>query len=103
MRLSFFVQEDVSWFDITMKNAVFVRVMNSTRHLRNEFSRLSDRHRRAFNDLIKLPALDELHAEIAQPIMLAYLIDGHYTRISQAGGSFGFAAKAFQVRLTRPL
>jgi hypothetical protein len=44
-----------------------------------------------------------LHAEVARPIPLADLIDRHNTRISQTRGSFGFAAKPFQVRFARPL
>src|SRR5262245_48105493 len=59
------IEQDVAWFDVAMKNPVFVCVIDSASDLRGEFGCLADRHRRAFNDLIKLAAVDELHAEVA--------------------------------------
>ena len=44
MRFAFCVEQNVSWFDVAMKNAVLVRVVNSARYLRDQFDRLSDWH-----------------------------------------------------------
>ena len=35
MWFAFLVEQDVSWFDVAMKNAVLVRVMNRPRYLRD--------------------------------------------------------------------
>src|SRR5437773_4789744 len=45
MRFSFFVQQDISWLDVSMQDAVFMRVMNGASYLCNELRRLSCRHR----------------------------------------------------------
>ena len=55
------------------------------------------------DDLIKLSAFDELHAEIAGPIALAHFVNRYDARMIEAGGGQGFAAKAFQIRFARPM
>jgi hypothetical protein len=56
-----------------------------------------------FNYFVQLAAFDELHAEIASTIRLAYLVDGHDARMIEAGRGFGFKAKAFEVRWCGPM
>ena len=76
MRFAFCIQQNVSRLDVAMQNAVFMRVMHCARHLRDEFRRLPERHRRVCYYFVKLAAFDELHAEVAVAITLAYLVDG---------------------------
>ena len=52
---------------------------------------------------VKLAAFDELHAEVARAIALADFVDGNDAWMIEAGGGFGFAAKALQVRFGGPL
>src|SRR5205823_11713688 len=102
MRLTFCIQQNVSRFNVTMENAMFVCVMNRTRHFRNKFYRAPDRHGRTPDYFIKLAALDELHAEVARAFPLADFVDRNDTGVIQARSSFCLPAKALYVRFTRP-
>ena len=65
MGFAVLIEQDVPWFDVTMKNAVFMRVMHSAREFGDQFHRAPDRHRLTPDHFIKLTAFDELHAEVA--------------------------------------
>src|SRR5438093_11074736 len=103
MRLACYIQQNVSRFDVAMENSMLIRAVNSAGHLRDEFRCLPDRHRRSPNDFVKLTAFNKLHAEEARPIALADFVDGNDTGMLQSRRSFGFKAKAPQVRFARPL
>src|SRR5262249_50868646 len=94
MRLAFCIQQNVSRFDVAMKNAVCVRVMHSARHLCHQFCRLTDRHRRAPDYFVKLAALDKSPAQVASGFPFAYLIDRYDPWMIELGGGFGFPPKA---------
>ena len=80
-----------------------MRVVHGACHLCDEFHRLPDGHRRVFNYFVKLTAFDKLHAEVALPIALAYLVNRDDAWIIQARSSFCFQAKALEVRFGGPL
>src|SRR6266481_107475 len=82
---------------------LFMRVMHSPSHLRDEFRRLSDRHRRAPDYFVKLTAFDESHAEVAGAIAFAHFVNRNDVRMIQVGGGFRFPAKALQVSFARPM
>src|SRR6266480_3003986 len=113
MRFALYVEQNVSRLNVSMQDAVFVRVMQCARHFRDEFRRLSNRHRRAFatgrirrggpDYFIKLTAFDKLHAEITRAITLADFMDWNDTGVLQIGGSLCFKAKTLQVRFARPM
>jgi hypothetical protein len=103
MWFAFYIEQDISRFDVSMQDAVFVRVMNGASYLCNELRRLPCRHRVTADYFIKLTAFDEFHAEIAGTLALAYFVDGNNARMIEAGGSFCFPTKALQVRFGRPL
>ena len=103
MWLTFLIKKDVAWFYIAVKNAVLVRVVDCARYLRNQFDRLPDRHWLALGNLIKLAALNKLHAEVTGAIALADFVDGNDTGMIQAGGGFRFPAKALQMRVGSPM
>src|SRR5215470_17743342 len=63
MRFAFGIEQDVPWFDVAMKNAVLVRIVNSSRHLDNQFDRLSDQNWLTLDDCVKLAAFNKFHAE----------------------------------------
>src|SRR5438552_14886350 len=86
-----------------MQNSVFMRVMHGARYLCDEFHRLPHRNRRALDDVVELPAFDELHAEVARAITLAHFVDRDNARMIETGGSFGFPAETLQMRFARPL
>ncbi|HEY4273635.1 MAG TPA: hypothetical protein VGM65_16665 [Candidatus Udaeobacter sp.] len=85
-----------------MKNSMFMRVMDRSRHLRNEFYRGPNRHRLAASHFVEL-AVNELHAEVARAIALTNFVDRNDTGMLQPGGSLCFKAKALQVGFARPL
>src|SRR5215469_18676568 len=103
MRFAFCIEQNVSRLDVTMENAVLMRVMNSARYPGDEFRRLPNRHRRPPNDFVKLTAFDEFHAEIARAITLAHFVNRNDAGMLQTRRSFGFEAKAPKVHFTRPL
>src|SRR5438552_10025926 len=103
MRFAFCIQQNVSRFDVTMQNSMFVRVMDRSRHLGDEFHRAPNRHRLAPSDFIELSAFDKFHAEVARAIALAYFVNGDNAWMIETGGGFGFPAKALQMRFARPL
>src|SRR5262245_59070997 len=103
MRFAFRIEQNVSRFDVTVQNAVFMRVMNSARYPGDEFRRLPNRHRRSPNDFVKLAAFDEFHAEVAGAITLAHFVDRNDTGMLQSRRGFGFEPKAPKVHFARPL
>src|SRR5215467_2502819 len=102
MRFTVFIEQNVPWFDVTVQNAVLMRVVHSARHFHNEFHRAPDRHRLALDCFVKLAAFDKLHAEVALPITLADLVNGNNAWMLQAGRGFRFPAKTLQVRFGGP-
>jgi hypothetical protein len=75
MRFTLCIQQNISRLYVSMQDAVFMRVVHGACHLCGEFHRLPDGHRRVFNHFVELSAFDELHAEVALPITLTYLVD----------------------------
>src|SRR5438876_12392506 len=102
MRFAVFIKQNVPWLDVSMQNAVFMRVVHSARYFRDQFRRLPDRHRLASDHFVKLAAFDEFHAEVALAFALADLVDGDNTGMFQTGGSFRFATKTFQMHFGGP-
>src|SRR5512132_3140023 len=103
MRFTFCIEQNVSRFDVSVENSMFMRVMDGAGHLRYEVGCLPDRHRRPPNDLVKLTAFNKLHAEVARTITLADFVDWNDTGMLQFSRGFGFKAKAFQMSFARPL
>jgi len=102
VRFTVFIEQNVPRLDVTMQNAVLMRVMHSARYFRNEFHRAPDRHRLALHHFVKLAAFDQLHAEVALAIALADFVDGNNAWMFQAGCSFCFPAKTLQMRFGGP-
>src|SRR6516164_2892833 len=102
MRFAFCIEQNVPRLNVTMQNAVLMRVMHSARYLRNEFHCAPDGYWLAPDHFVKLTAFNKLHTEVALAIPFAYFVDRNDARMIQAGGSFGFSAKALQVRLRGP-
>src|SRR5262249_19800933 len=113
MRFTFLVEQNVSRFDVAMKNPTLVRVMNCARDFCDQFDCAPDRHwltfatgrirRGGLGNLIKLAAFDEFHAEIAGAVALPDLVDGNDAGMIETGGGFGFPAKALQMRVGSPM
>ena len=103
MRFAFCIQQNVPWFNVAMKNSMFMRIMNSARHLGDQFHRAPNRHRLAPGYFVELAAFDKLHAEVARAVALADFVNRNDTGMLQPGRGFGFKAKALQMRFARPL
>jgi hypothetical protein len=102
MGFAHFINQNVPRFDVSMQNAVFMRVMNSTGQLHDKFGRAPNRYRLASDHFVKLASFDEVHAEVALPILLAHLVDGNDARMVKLSGSFRFPSKALQMRFGSP-
>src|SRR5215217_1002490 len=99
MRFAFCIEQNVSRFNISMKNAAVVSVMNSARELRDQFRCGAARHRLAFKELVERPALDEPHAEVARSATLAHVVNRNDVGIVQACRSFSFHPESLKMRL----
>src|SRR6201981_1956952 len=102
MRFAFCIEQNVSRFDVAMKNAVFMRVINGASDLRHQFHRVPDRHGLPLGYFVKLTAFYKLHAEVTLAITLANFMDWNDTGMLQASRCFRFEAQAIQVRFARP-
>src|SRR4029453_5449426 len=92
------IEQDVPRFDVSMQDAVLMRVMHSAGQLCNELHRTRDRHGLAFDYFVKLAAFNKLHAEVTRAFALTHFIDGNNAWMFEAGRGFRFAAKALQMR-----
>src|SRR4029434_8112603 len=97
MRFAFGVEQNVARLDVSMQNAVFMRVVNRARQFRDEFRCVSDRDPRALCHFIELSAIDELHAEVAGTLAFAHFVNGNNAWMIQTGGGFSFPTKALQM------
>ena len=103
MRFAFCIEQNVSRFDVAMQNAVLVRVVNvrATLAISSAARRIGIGSR--LDNLIKLTAFDELHAEVARAIALADFVDGNDTGMIEAGSGFRFPTKTLQMRFGSPM
>ena len=100
VRFAVSVQQNISWLDVSMQNAVFVCVVHSAGDFRDEFCCLPGRYRTMIDDFVEPISFNKPHAEVARPIALANLVDGNDPRIIKLRRRFRFPAKAFQVRVS---
>ena len=94
MRFAFCIEQNVAGFDVSMKDAVFMRVVNRARQFCDEFRCIACRDRRALCHFIELSAVDEFHAEVAGTLAFAHFVNRNDAWMIQVGGGFGFPAKA---------
>src|SRR2546430_3653382 len=102
MRFTVLIEQNIPWLDVTVQNAVLMRVMNGARHFRNKFHCAPNRHRLTSRYFVKLAAFDELHAEVALAIALADLVNGNNAWMFEAGSSFRLSPKTLQMRFSGP-
>src|SRR4029077_4270572 len=103
MRFTVLIEQDVPRLNVAMKNPMFMRIMNSTGYLGDQFYGAPNRHRLTLDHFVKLAAFDELHAEVGLAIALADLVNGNNAWMFEASSSFRLSAKALQMRFARPL
>src|SRR5436190_21962498 len=103
MRLALCIKQNVSGFDVSMQNAVFMRIMNCAGQLGDQFRCVTDRYRFALRDGIELAALHQSHAEVTGAVPLSDFVNRDDARMVQAGGSFRFHAKALYVCFCCPV
>jgi hypothetical protein len=103
MGFAFSIKQNVSRFDVSMQNTVLMRVVNGARDLGDQLRSLPDRHRRAPDYFVKLPAFNEFHAEVTGAIPFAYFVNWNDARMIETRGGFRFPAETFHVRFAGPL
>ena len=103
MRFAFCVEQDVSWFDVSMEDAVLMRIVNCAGQLGDQFRCMTDRHRFALRDGIELAALNESHAEVAGAVALSDFVNRDDARMVQAGRGFCFEPKALHMCFCCPV
>jgi hypothetical protein len=122
VRLALRVQEDVGRLEVAVQDAALVREMDRPRHGRQESRRRGRRgtqrkSRERFSSallcalcgecfldpLCQATTLNQLHAEIVLPLVVADLVDEDDVRVVQAGGGFGLGAEALHLRRRRQM
>src|SRR5438046_8134857 len=103
MRFVLCVEQNVSGFDVSMEDTVFMRIGNGAGQLGDQFRCVTDRYRFALRDGIELSALHQSHAEVTGAVALSDLVNRDDARMVQAGGGFCFETKAFHVCFCRPV
>ena len=76
-----------------MQNSVFVCVVHSAGYLYDYLRRLRDRYRRVLHYFVKLTALDEIHAEVAETLALSDFMNRNDKWVVEVGGGFRFPSK----------
>src|SRR5207247_7992999 len=102
MRFTALIQQNVPGLNVTMQDAMLMCVLHGARNFCNQLYRSPDWHGLACDHFIELATFDELHAEVTLGIALADFVDGDNPRMLEMRGSFGFPAKALQVRFSGP-
>jgi hypothetical protein len=102
VRFALFIQQNVPRLNVSMKNAMFMRVVHCARYFGNQFNRSADGYGLALDYFVKLTSFDKLHAEVATTLAFADLVDGDNAWMIEAGGGLRFAAKALQMRFGGP-
>src|SRR6266536_5466174 len=103
MRFTFCIDENVARLDVSMKNAVLMRMMNCVRQFGDEFRRIASGDWLELGRFIELSAVDELHAEVAGLLAFAHFVNGNDALMIQAGGRLGFQTETLHVRFRGPL
>jgi hypothetical protein len=75
MRFAFFIQQNVTRFDVAMKDTALMRIVDCARQLRNELRGAARRHWLVFEYFVELAALDEGHTEVAVTVALADFVN----------------------------
>src|SRR5207248_9580984 len=103
MRLATFIQQDISWLDVTMKDSVLVRELNRACNFHEQLGCTPSGHRSTFGKLIQVAAFDELHAEITRAVALADFVNRNDLRMLETRRRLGLVTKTPYVRCARPL
>src|SRR5207253_7423873 len=93
----------VPWFDVAMKYAALVSVMNCACDFGDQFCGAPDRHYFARGDCIELSPFDKFHAEVTGAIALADFVNRNNAWMLEAGGGFCFATESLKMCFRRPV
>ena len=81
MRFAVSIKQNISRLDVSMEDAVLVRIMHGARQLRDDFRRSTDWHRFAPNNFIKLSALHKFHTKVTGTLALPDLVNRDNARM----------------------
>ncbi len=93
------VDEDVGRFQITMNDALLMRVVDGRRNFPEMTRRRSRGQGTAARDIRETLSFDEIHREVVLAFVFTDVVDGDDVRVAQAGRSFGLGAEAFHKRV----
>src|SRR5690606_8982520 len=87
------VNQDIGRLDIAMNNALLMRRLQTTRHLRDQLQHPTRRWAESCGKRFQRLAIDILHAEKRPPPILAHFMDGHDIGMTQLGSRLGLTNK----------
>src|SRR5207249_12312324 len=91
------VEQDVSWLEIAMQNAVLMRVLHSAPHLGHKLYAFAQFVAQSRPSFLQAAPSGVFHAEERQTVFtLADFINGKNIRIIETGRRFSFTPKTFQ-------
>src|SRR6266516_3492120 len=99
---AFCVEQNVSGFDVSMEDAVLMRIGNRAGQLGDQFRCVTDRHRFALRDGIELAAIHQSHAEVTDAAALPDFVNRNNAWMLKAGSSFCFETETLDVRSRGP-
>src|SRR5439155_7393351 len=99
MRFAFLIKQDVPRFDVSMEDAVFMRIVNGPGQLGDQLRCVADRHRFALRDGIELAALHQSHAEVTGAAALSHFVNGNDAWMLEAGGGFCLQTETLEMRV----
>src|SRR4030095_6156007 len=84
VRFAFCVQQNVSWFDVSMKNAVLMGIGNRAGQLGDHFRCVTDRYRFARRHGIELSTVHQSHAEVTGAVALSDFVNRDDARMVES-------------------
>src|ERR1043166_7211371 len=103
MRFAVCIEQTVSRLNVSVQNAVLMRVMHSARQLRDHFCSTARRRWFMPGNCIELTATDQSHAEVTRTVALADFVNWNNARMVQPRCGFRFQAKTLEMRFACPL
>jgi hypothetical protein len=91
------IQQDIGRLQIPVEDAVLMGVVHRTADHRQEPDSGAGVLSQAGEFVFEAASLDQFHAEVVLPSILAHFVNGNDVRMIELGGGFGFGVEALHV------